>query len=127
MSDELGNNVRRGLLQTLELLASREEQLQYQRDVPIAYVTGELFCMWDDYSAVASKNREYFSSFFSDAELDAIEKVNATVDEVLRRVGQVDMSIEKFVLTPESDEIAQAATQTLQVFNSENSNAQHST
>jgi hypothetical protein len=35
---------RRRIIETLELLASRENQLAYQKTVPIADVSQELFC-----------------------------------------------------------------------------------
>ncbi len=42
---ELAQTIRRKVLEELHLLASREEQLEYQRNVPIAHVTAELFCI----------------------------------------------------------------------------------
>jgi hypothetical protein len=45
---QIQRKLREGILETLRLLASREAQLEYRRNVPIADVSAELFCAWDD-------------------------------------------------------------------------------
>jgi hypothetical protein len=39
--------VARTVLEEIRILASREDQLQYEKDVPIADVPSELVCGWD--------------------------------------------------------------------------------
>ena len=46
--DELLNKIRQNILDILELWASKDKQLAYQENVPIAQVSSELFCQWAD-------------------------------------------------------------------------------
>ena len=41
---EIERNIRFLVIDALELISSKELQLKYQRDVPIADVSAELFC-----------------------------------------------------------------------------------
>ncbi|WP_421810889.1 hypothetical protein [Flagellimonas sp.] len=45
---ELGKRIRQNVLDVLKLWASKDEQLEYQKNVPIADVSAELFCQWGD-------------------------------------------------------------------------------
>ena len=46
--EQLKINFRKEVFEVLELIASKEEQLDYQAKVPIAYVSAELFNQWND-------------------------------------------------------------------------------
>jgi hypothetical protein len=39
---------RKNIIETLQLIASLENQFSYEKNVPIANVPAELFCMWFD-------------------------------------------------------------------------------
>jgi hypothetical protein len=45
---ELAKRIRQNVMSILELWSSKEEQLEYQKNVPIAQVSAELFCQWAD-------------------------------------------------------------------------------
>lgn len=114
---ELQQNVRRGLLQTLQLLSSRQDQLQYQKDVPIAHVTAELFWSWDEYRYEDEPYPQWFIDAFSAAEMKAIQEFNLVFDSVCLAMPEGEFpSIGEFVLTPLSAKLAEAATLALRSF-----------
>lgn len=115
---ELGQTMRRNVISELHLMASREEQLKYQRDVPIAFVTAELFCLWDESFQSEWMEEDYYLGAFSIQELQALREFDDVVEDVLSQLSEDLPSIEKFVLTPQSQQLAQAATKTLSIFQS---------
>ncbi len=63
----------------LELLSSSEQQLQYEADVPVAFIPDELVCMWfDDHY---HPEDAFFRSCFTPDELEAL----AAFDSLYRR------------------------------------------
>ena len=47
--NELAKRLRQNVFNVLELWTSKDEQLKYQENVPIAQVSSELFNQWDDF------------------------------------------------------------------------------
>ena len=45
---EFAIRLRENLLDILDLWTSKDKQIEYQNNVPIADVSAELFCQWDD-------------------------------------------------------------------------------
>jgi hypothetical protein len=102
------------IIEALQLIASREAQLEYQRNVPIAYVTDEIFCAWDDFYDESHVHEEWFLASFSAEERQALAAFDALLIEVASCIeGEPD--IEDFVLTPEWAKMSQAAAATLEI------------
>ncbi len=72
-------NPRPQLLGLLELLASREKQLDYQQRVPLVNIKNELFCMWFDDLYVPES--AIFRQAFSEEELTALRSFNECYEE----------------------------------------------
>lgn len=100
------------MLEVLELIASREQQLQYQRDVPIAQVSAELFNMWDDIFDAEFLNDE-FSAAFSAEEIQTMRLFDGELNKICSRLPRSLPSIEKFILTPQWEQLSQAANKAL--------------
>lgn len=113
---ELAQNLRRGIIETLQLISSREEQLNYQRNVPIAYVSAELFCLWDGYYNEDSAGEEWFRNVFSNEQLEAMKQFNQIFNDVLTSLPEELPSIEELILTPQWGKLSTAATLALRAF-----------
>ncbi len=116
---ELAQTMRRNVREELHLLASREKQLEYQRNVPIAFVTAELFCMWEECFRPEWVKDDWFWMAFSSQETQetqALETLNDVVEVVLSKIDKNPPSIEEFILTAESEELAQASAMALKSF-----------
>ena len=92
---------RQYVIEYLELIASRKAQLAYQKNVPIADVAAELFCMWfddlytpgeDDPSlynlGVHEEGVREFESCFSSAELVALSEFHAFFKSVAHAIPE---------------------------------------
>lgn len=108
---ELGQNIRRGLNGVLALWASAEEQLDYQRNVPIANVSAELFCQWcDDYY---NEDNPIMIKEFSQMELEAYKEFNKVLCDISDQIAEMTPPIEEFINTIEWNVVNQAAVSTL--------------
>lgn len=106
---------RKCIKDTLEILSSIEEQLEYQRNVPWVNITVELVCFWfdDDYHP---KNKIFLSAF-SEKELQAMSDFNEVFEQILAPMqGDYFPAITKLVKTTEWKRLVQAAHDTLDVF-----------
>ncbi len=108
---------RQDIIETLQLISSRDEQLDYQRRVPIAHVSAELFCHWADgvYNDGKYLKEEWCRPIFSTIELQSM----AEFDEVLNQVADASLTlppIQQFVLTPEWAKLSEAAATALRAF-----------
>ena len=78
---QLQQTTRKNVLECLELIASAEEQLEYQKNVPIADVPAELFYGWEsDYQTC--KNQDWFNGAFSVREIEILEEFDAILEEI---------------------------------------------
>ena len=76
---------RTNIIETLKLISSLEEQLKYEKGVPIAHVPYELFCMWfDDFYHPSSPD---FISSFNEKELSDLSEFNQFFDEIGKTVN----------------------------------------
>lgn len=65
--EELSKTIRKNIFELLELWSSQEEQIEYQKNIPIAQVSTELFCEWDDfYHPETEVNKLSFSEIESE-------------------------------------------------------------
>lgn len=89
---------RRRITETLQLLSSAEEQLEYKRTVPIADVSAELFCFWDE--VFWPEDKEMLSSF-SPSEWQALLRFQSVFERVCRLIPHHGLPpIEEFVRSP---------------------------
>jgi len=110
------HNLKTGILEVLRLLASREAQLEYRRTVPIADVSAELFCMWDEafWPDDAALRAE-----FSESEWSALQRFHSVFERVCRLLPHHPLPpIEEFVQSPHWLQLSRAAARALQSFKS---------
>ena len=77
-------------IQTIQLIADLDAQVQYKRDVPIADVPSELVCSWFD--DVYHPEYEKYCAAFTQEELDVLSEFNAFYDE---RVNKLPDTLEE--------------------------------
>jgi hypothetical protein len=109
---QLQRNLKHGIIQTLRLLASREAQLEYHRTVPIADVSAELFCQWDEFfwpDDVALRAE------FSESEWTALQRFHSVFERVSSLLPHHPLPpIEEFVQSPHWLQLSKAAARALQ-------------
>lgn len=104
---ELGQNIRTGLNNVLKLWASKDVQLEYQKNIAIADVSAELFCQWcDDYY---NEDSAIMRIEFTQIELDAYKEFNKVLCEISDATPEYLPPIEKFIITKEWEIIHNAA------------------
>ena len=68
------------IIETLRIIASPERQFEYEKNVSIAQVPAELFCMWfDDFY---HPNSADFVASFNAAELNDLSTFNTRFDQL---------------------------------------------
>jgi hypothetical protein len=101
---------RNNIIEVLELLASGEKQLAYERDVPHVDITAELVCMWfnDQYHPGRG-----FDTFFSSDELAALAEFHRFYDERVDRLPESQGTVRTWLASPPWREIMHEAQRTL--------------
>ena len=93
--EEFIDLTRNNVFGVIDLWTSKESQLEYQRGVPMAQVSAELFCQWEDYYFPASDD---FRQIFNPAELKLLsefdEALKAIVDATPKNLPFIDEFIE---------------------------------
>ncbi len=75
----------KGMLEShLELLADPAQQLEYQRNVPIAHVAAELFEGWEDHY-MACRDSD-LSHLMSTTQAQVLREFDAELDSILRSI-----------------------------------------
>lgn len=109
---KLGQNIRLGLNGVLELWASFDEQMNYQRNVPIANVSAELFCQWcDDYY---DEDNPIMIKELNQLELEALKEFDSVICHVADIIPEELPQINEFVKTREWEIIHVKAITTLE-------------
>src|ERR1041385_4150611 len=91
-------NRRKRFVELLQLLASEEQQLAYERDVPNVDITAELLCMWFD-DLYDSKHADSDSSFSAD-ERAALAEFHRFYDERSRALPKSQGTIRTWLTSP---------------------------
>jgi hypothetical protein len=113
---ELQRNLKQGILEMLRLWASREAQLEYRRTVPIADVSAELFCMWDE---VFWPDDAALRAEFSESEWTALQRFHSVFERVGRLLPHHPLPpIEEFILSPHWLQVSRAAARALRTIDS---------
>ena len=105
---------RENVVHVLRLLAAPDAQLDYQRRVPVAQVTAELFCQWAN--DVFWPDDPRLRSLFSDAEWMALVTFNTCFESISARAREPLPPIGEFVQHPLGRELADAARDALRSF-----------
>ena len=108
MNIQLRENYRKETFDTLELISSESEQLDYQNKVPIAHVSAELFCSWEScYQDV--NDRDWYQGIFSNKELQALKRFDVTFEKVCSETDQTVPYITDFIKTKQWLTLSKAA------------------
>jgi len=105
---ELQINSRNELFEQLELMSSKDEQLDYHAKVPIAYVSDELFWGWASaYQDI--KELDWFDGIYTSQELVILKSLDVHVKRIRLPLPKHLPTIEEFIETPEWKELAKVA------------------
>ncbi|ARS35690.1 hypothetical protein [Pontibacter actiniarum] len=107
--NEMANTLRKNLLDVLDLWISKEEQLAYQENVPIAQVSSELFNQWEDFYYPESDS---FKLAFDERE----RKILSDFDKILNHINDKTLNnlpyITDFIKTNDWQVVNKAAIDT---------------
>jgi hypothetical protein len=99
---------RASMQELLELIASKEQQLAYQTNVPIADVAAELLCMWFD--DMFHPDTDLFQSSFSQKEIEQLSSFNKSYDILAKKLPG---TLEEYHKNKEWSQIMEQAHKTL--------------
>ena len=89
---------RQNVFGVIDLWSSKESQIDYQKDVPIAQVSAELFCQWEDFYYPDSGD---FKLAFSNDELEILAEFDKALNETADKTPENPPQIEEFIKTQE--------------------------
>jgi hypothetical protein len=107
---ELQNRIRENILDSLDLWTSKDKQIDYQKRVPIAQVSAELFCYWDE---VYHPDDKHFLQAFNEQERLLLANFHSTIIKISDATPNILPYIDKFVQTEEWKKLNLAAIETL--------------
>lgn len=108
-----GHPIRRHIIELLQLLSSEQQQLEYEENVPIAYVPDELRCMWFD----DLYHPRLIAMCFTPSEGAALARFNAVYDVEKHNLPESPESIRVWLADPTWQKIMTAASETLKQLN----------
>jgi hypothetical protein len=111
---EIEMNIRRGLIDVLELFSSPEEQIEYQDKVPHVYIPDEMINQWQDWVDHDRKDR-YKLGVYTQEELDAIWSFDAIWDREAERIDS-RLTLAKVQESEPWIRLMKAANDALQIF-----------
>ena len=108
LREQLKTNFRKEVFEMLDLMSSKEEQLDYQAKAPIAHVSAELFNQWEDCYQIP-KEQDWYNEAFTDGELSILKEFDEALEAVSNDTPQNPPDIHEFVNTPEWERLSNAA------------------
>lgn len=102
--------IRKNILENLELWGSKDKLFEYQKNVPIAQVSAELFCQWDE---TYHPNDKYFLKAFNEKERIILANFDRIVNEIAKETPNDLPDIVDFVETQGWRTLNELATKTL--------------
>lgn len=105
-------DLRKLVVQSLELLSSEEAAFEYQQQVPIANVPAELFCWWFDNAYMPSSS--VFCGAFTQQELRDLAAFNNVFESASLQIGEPPALLEQLFALPSWQQIARGAEVALQ-------------
>jgi hypothetical protein len=106
-----------GIIGLLEIIASKDKQLTYEADVPVADVPAELLCLW--FNSLYHPEASGFRSCFKQSELETLAVFNKFYAEKEKLLPQEYTGIGTWLQTEEWREVMKAAEKTLETLRSE--------
>jgi ABC-type sulfate transport system substrate-binding protein len=103
---EIAKGIRFHLIKSIEMLASKEKQLEFQANAPIAAVSSEIFNNWD---GNYHPSGIYLPYAFSEKELEILAEFNVKIDEILSSMPEIMPHINEFQAMPEWQRLTSAA------------------
>jgi hypothetical protein len=103
---KIANNLKDGLMDALSLAASKQVQLDYQANAPIADVAAEIFAMWGD---GYYPDLRFLDLVFSEKELKVLAEYEIKMNNVLKKLPRPIPYLEQFQTMPEWQELSAAA------------------
>lgn len=97
-------------IELLKLISSFDEQIQYEKSVPIADVPAELICMW--FNDVYHLTEDFKNDFTAD-ELAALSKFNSFYDEKIPFLLDLKSELKEFHNSPVWKEVSEEAKKAL--------------
>jgi hypothetical protein len=107
--------VRNRIIEYLKLAASFEEQQQYERHVPIAYVPYEVINQWGDQVWKHPRENPHNNDVYDEAEVDALSRYQEVLDATSRAVPDDYPVLSEVQAMPEWASLRESAEQTLEV------------
>jgi hypothetical protein len=104
--DEFTALTRKNVFGVIDLWASEEKQLNYQKEVPIAQVSAELFCQWEDFYYPDSTD---FKDAFDKDELELLTEFDKALNNTSDKTPDNLPPIEEFVKTQEWNDMNKKA------------------
>lgn len=95
---EFNELTRQNVFGVIDLWSSKESQLDYQKNVPIAQVSAELFCQWEDFYYPDSND---FKQAFDNNELELLSDFDKALNETAEKTPENPTQIEEFIKTRE--------------------------
>ena len=106
---ELAKRLRKNLLEVLDLWISKDEQLEYQENVPIAQVSSELFNQWDDFY---NPDSDSFKLAFNKKEREILGDFDKVLSHICEKTMKYLPYIKDFVNTNDWFVVNKAAVDT---------------
>lgn len=110
--DTFTENIRKHIVETLELIASKQEQIEYQEKVPYINVANELFNQWDDWYYPENSQ---FQRAFSITELEHLAHFHKMLEQIAENTPH-PLLLVSFIDTVQWNELANAAQIALEMF-----------
>jgi hypothetical protein len=108
--------VRNRIIEYLELAASFEDQLQYQRNVPVAYVPSEVIEQWADWVHTDPRSVDQHPDVYSADEIAEMRRFHAVWDVTADAIPKSRPPIEEVQALSEWSNLRRAAAQAHSVF-----------
>jgi hypothetical protein len=108
--------VRNRVIEYLELAASFEEQREYERNVPIAYVPYEVINQWEDWVYKDPRDDTNVLDVYDKAEVEAMGHFHAVWDDVASAVPNNYPPLSEVQALSEWGQLRDAAASALSVF-----------
>lgn len=107
--------VRNRIIEYLELAASFEDQQQYEREVPIAYVPYEVINQWGDQVWKHPRENPHNGDIYDEAEVEALCRYQEVLEATSRAVPDDYPALSKVQAMPDWSSLRENAEQALGV------------
>lgn len=108
--------VRNRIIEYLDLASSFDDQLEYQRSAPIAYVPNEVINQWEDWVHTDPRTVDQHPDVYSTNEITAMRRFHAVWEMTADSVPNPLPAIRQTQLLPEWNNLRRAAEHALSVF-----------